>query len=780
MQKILYFLIFFFVTAANASLNQSTLDLSIQNKNIGKSLLYLEDKSAKMELEDIKKTPLKEFKPLNKEIDSQIFTKSAFWYLFNTNNKESSPLQRLIVLGIPWLDNVTLYIEDENGNLATYKGGDTLPFSNRAIDEIFINFLHPFAPGNSKVYVRVQTLDPFIVPISVIDTFTFLKDQAKHSAFSGFVYGIIVAMILYNFILFLSIKTSQYIFYVLYLSLFLIMSTSYNCYTFKWFLFDDPQLQNWAESTTIFLFSIGGLLFAQSFLNLNNSFPHLHRATNYLIIFFVVTMAATFIAGYHYHVMFAITLSVLFSLYVFFIALYSLLKGNYYARFFLLGTTAGLFGTSITAVSVMSIIPYSDIGFHAIDYGMTIDAILLSFALADKMKIIKYEKNLAQDEAKKAHEAKKAKGAFLSNMSHEIRTPMNAILGFINLLKKSIKDEKNLSYVNIILSNSQTLLHVIDDILDLSTIENGKLIINKHFFHPHKELEYVGKLFEPTAKERSIELISNIDPDIPYCLEGDLVRIKQIIFNFLSNAFKFTPQNKKIFIDITYKDSTLFISVKDEGIGIPQSAQKKIFDAFEQAEDTTAGKYGGTGLGLSISLKLAHLMGGDISLSSKEGEGSTFTLSLPLSNCESGEIEYLKEKESELVEDFDYSELSGNILIAEDNKMNQMLMKILLQEYSLEPTIADDGAEAVRIFNSSKFDLILMDESMPNMTGIEAIHKIREHENKNALKPTPIVALTANVMEEDREKFFNAGADDFIAKPIDMAELNRVLKRFLS
>ena len=142
--------------------------------------------------------------------------------------------------------------------------------------------------------------------------------------------------------------------------------------------------------------------------------------------------------------------------------------------------------------------------------------------------------------------------------------------------------------------------------------------------------------------------------------------------------------------------------------------------------------------------------------------------------------EELKEKESELVEDFDYTKLSGNILVAEDNKMNQMLMNILLQEYSLEPTIVDDGVEALKAFNSSKFDMILMDESMPNMTGIEAICKIREHENKNSLKPTPIVALTANVMEEHRKKFFEAGADDFIAKPIDMAELNRVLKRFLS
>lgn len=780
MQKIFYLLIFFFITLSEASSSQQALDLSQKNRNIGKSLLYFEDKSAKMDFEQIKDLPQDAFKPLNRDVDSQLFTTSAFWYKFDVYNKETTPIKKLIVIGIPWIDSVKIHIESKNSKLWVYEGGDTFAYKNRSLDHVNTNFEHEFGSGYSSLYVQIKTLDPFIVPISVMDSSEFLQDEIVHSNYTGFVYGIIMAMLLYNLILFFRIKIAYYGFYVLYLGLFLVMNASYNCYTFKWFFYDYPTIQNWFESTFIYLFSIGGILFAQSFLNLKNSFARLNLVTNYLLLVYVTIMIVTFFIGYRYHVAFAISLTVLFSLYVFGITIYSILMGNHYAKLFLLAITAGLLGTLVTALTVMALIPYTEIGLHAVDYGMIIDTILLSFALADRFKATQEEKLLAEGRTQKALAAKKAKEEFLSNMSHEIRTPMNAILGFINLLKKSIKDEKNLSYLNIILSNSKTLMHVIDDILDLSTIESGKLVINKHFFHPHKELEYVSKLFEPTAKEKSIELISNIDPNIPYCLEGDLLRIKQIIFNFLSNAFKFTPQDKKIFIDIAYKDSTLTVSVKDEGIGIPLDAQKRIFGAFEQAGYRSGEKYGGTGLGLSISLKLAHLMGGDISLSSKEGQGSTFTLSLPLENCESGEIEYLKEEGSELEDNFDYSNLCGNVLVAEDNKMNQMLMEILLQEYSLNPTIAEDGLEVVKLFNSSKFDLILMDESMPNMTGIEAIYKIREHESKNALKPTPIVALTANVMEEDREKFFEAGADDFIAKPIDMAELNRVLKRFLS
>lgn len=779
MGKFLYLFMSIFTTLSLASTPESALDLSIQNENIGKSLFYIEDESAKMSFEQIKNLPQCKFKQVEKNIDSHLFTKSAIWYTFNVYNKEDKPLKKLIVFGIPWLDSIKLHIENEDAEVSTYEGGDTLPYKNRTIKHNLTNFEHEFKPGYSKIYVQIKTRDPFVVPISIVDRYIFLENETSHSSYTSFIYGIIIAMLVYNLVLFLTIKSRHYAFYVLYLGLFLTMHASYNCYTFKLFFSNTPELQNWAESTSIYLFSISGLLFAQSFLNLKNHFPRINIITNYLIIFFIATMVITFFIGYHYHVMFAIAFTLIFSLYALVIAFYSLINKNYYARFFLLGTTAGLVGTSITSLSVMAIIPYSNLGFHAVDYGMIVDTMLLSLALVDKMKIIQNEKMVAQNEAKMAMEAKQAKGEFLSNMSHEIRTPMNAILGFIHVLEKNITDEKNLSYIKIIHSNSQTLLHLIDDILDLSKIENDKLIIEKHPFNPHNEFECVGKLFEAISSEKSIQLFSEISLDVPHCLEGDSIRIKQIMFNFLSNAFKFTPENKKIFIKITYENENLLISVKDEGIGISAEAQRRIFNAFEQADNTTSRKYGGTGLGLSISLKLAKLMSGEIFLTSTDGAGSTFTLSLPLSKCANNEIVSIHE-DTHTKEDFNYDKLCGHVLVVEDNKMNQTLMKILLDEYGLDSTIVGDGVEALDIFKSSKFDLILMDDSMPNMSGIEALKIMRQHENKNGLNPTPIVALTANAMEEDRARFFDAGADDFISKPIDMAKLNKVLERYLS
>ncbi|QBZ83085.1 histidine kinase [Hydrogenovibrio crunogenus] len=211
-----------------------------------------------------------------------------------------------------------------------------------------------------------------------------------------FIYGIIIAMILYHFILFASIQLRYYAYYVLYLMSFLAMNVSYNGYTFQFLLQDSPVIQNWIQGTTIFLFAIAGLLFAKAFLNLEKYIPLAYKITKGMIWLFVSVMLITVFFGYHAHVMFAIGMSVIFSLYVFVIAFLSYVKGNKTARFFLLGTTAGLVGTSVTALTVMAIIPYSHVGYQAVDYGLAIDSILLSFALVDRVKSTEKEKLLAE------------------------------------------------------------------------------------------------------------------------------------------------------------------------------------------------------------------------------------------------------------------------------------------------------------------------------------------------------------------------------------------------
>ena len=391
---------------------------------------------------------------------------------------------------------------------------------------------------------------------------------------------------------------------------------------------------------------------------------------------------------------------------------------------------------------------------------------------------VRYDATDIVNAKNRAMEAKKIKEDFLSNMSHEIRTPMNAILGFTGLLKKNLTDSSSINYVNIIEGSSRSLLLIINDILDFSKIESGKLMIEDHPFNPTDELQQAVELFTVLAKEEEIKLSTHMDSSIPECLSGDILRIKQILNNFLSNAIKFTPHGKNIHVHIDYEkeNSIINITVEDEGVGISKDAQKKIFTAFEQEDNTTARKFGGTGLGLTISTKLADLMNGKIVVESEIGKGSSFTLSIPLNVCNKSLLDGdLKDTES-LTQD---NSLCGHILVAEDNPTNQMLIEILLEDFGLTYEIAHDGLEAVEAINKSKFDMILMDGNMPNMTGTEAAIEIRKYEAQNNIEKISIVALTANVTQDHKNRFIQAGMDDFLAKPIDVKELENILRKYL-
>jgi len=371
----------------------------------------------------------------------------------------------------------------------------------------------------------------------------------------------------------------------------------------------------------------------------------------------------------------------------------------------------------------------------------------------------------------KAEESLVVKSEFLANMSHEIRTPLNAILGFISLLKDITSDNLSIKYLNIISSSSQSLLNIIEDILDFSKIESGKLEIDKIDFNTKTELEIISHLFDAKCSEKNITLILNIDKDIPTYLNTDPLRIKQIISNLLSNAVKFTDAGKKIFVTIDYVDDNLIISIKDEGKGIAKDKQEHIFTAFGQEDTSTTRNYGGTGLGLSICTSLVSLLDGKLELKSELGIGSEFIIHIPASIADSCDKD--KKIADELIK-------LGNVLLVEDNKTNQMFMTIVLEELNLEFDIANDGLEAIEKFKNNNYYVVLMDENMPNMGGIEATAKILEYEKENNLKHTPIIALTANALKGDREKFLAAGMDEYRTKPLDKATLIEVINKVSS
>ncbi len=371
-----------------------------------------------------------------------------------------------------------------------------------------------------------------------------------------------------------------------------------------------------------------------------------------------------------------------------------------------------------------------------------------------------------------AEDSTKAKEMFLANMSHEIRTPMNGILGMTELLSRTALNETQQKHVQLIKNSADNLLVIINDILDMAKIESGKLTIEKI---PFDICEVIKNAIQPLvykAEEKGIELkIHPIQVDHNIVI-GDPFRLTQAFLNLINNAIKFT-ENGSVEISgrIPYSNAdeiTFEFTIKDTGIGIPQNKLDSIFEGFTQASLDTTRKYGGTGLGLTISKNLIQMQGGNIWVESTVGKGSKFIFSI---TYEKG---MLLPQTSDVKTDISNTNLhSIKILLAEDNEVNQYLAKTLLEEEGIEVDIANNGMEALELFEKNTYDLILMDVQMPYMGGVEATAKIRQHQAKSHI---PIIALTANALVGDAEKYISAGMNDYISKPFTREDLFRKIK----
>jgi PAS domain S-box-containing protein len=360
-----------------------------------------------------------------------------------------------------------------------------------------------------------------------------------------------------------------------------------------------------------------------------------------------------------------------------------------------------------------------------------------------------------------AENAVKAKQQFLSNMSHEIRTPMNAIIGFTKVLLKTELTIKQKEYLLAIKMSGDSLIVLINDILDLAKVDAGKMVFEQIPFKMAASISAMLHLFETKIMEKNLKLVKEYDDNIPEVLVGDPVRLHQIILNLVSNAVKFTSKGKiTVSVDLLHEDENQAIirfSVADTGIGIPETKIGKIFENFQQASSGTSRLYGGTGLGLAIVKQLVEPQGGTITVKSKIDEGTTFSFVLSF-------LKTTAEAEAE-PENLELDvEIKGiNVLVVEDITLNQLLMKTLLDDFGFERDVADNGKIAIEMMQKKSYDVVLMDLQMPEMNGFEATDYMRNTMKSNV----PIIALTADVTTADLAKCKLVGMNDYIAKPVD-------------
>jgi signal transduction histidine kinase/CheY-like chemotaxis protein len=396
------------------------------------------------------------------------------------------------------------------------------------------------------------------------------------------------------------------------------------------------------------------------------------------------------------------------------------------------------------------------------------------------------ERKLDAEELRSSKEAaisaNQAKSSFLANMSHEIRTPLTSIIGFAEAaLDEDQSIEERVSALKTIKQSGDHLLNLINDILDFSKIEAGELDIENSLISPFEIVNDVCCIFSPQAEKKNLKFVVEYSFPIPEKINSDALRIKQILINLCSNAVKFTSTGE-IRIKLQYYSSqdVLHFIVSDTGIGVSQEQLKELFKPFRQGDAGITRRFGGTGLGLSLSRRIAELLNGNIDVVSKSDEGSIFTLSLPYISARgtAGKLVYagnqIPTTQQNQPSTLPGSSLSGEILLAEDNLLNQQLVQKYLEKTGATVTVAENGAVAVELARQHHFDLIFLDMQMPVMSGVDALKVLRESGYQ-----LPIVMLTANVTQEDRNLCNEAGSNDFLTKPINRQKLYQVVEKYL-
>ncbi|MFT7261934.1 MAG: signal transduction histidine kinase/CheY-like chemotaxis protein [Glaciecola sp.] len=777
---------------ANWGTTVATDDNSI---NLGPDIQWVKDDTNQLTFEQVKRLPQEEFNNGSQYTFNRGYTSSGYWLRFRLNVPTeliNSPW--LLEIPFPLLDYVALYSPDKNNAYSVIYTGDRSLFSQRDLNTTDFVFKLKPEQKNNVYYLHVKTKDSLQVPLHLWHVDHFPKHNAYVNGLQGIYFGIMLVMILYNLFIYLSVRERSYLYYISYISTFTLFQASIQGFSFEYLW---PNKTGWANISIPFLGVLSlffASLFARSILQTHLLIPKFDKGLVMIAAALFCTLPVVLFADYDVGIIAALLCTFIFFNLVLVISCLAALKGNRTAKVFVVAWAIFLISGVISMLGALNVLPIEYASQVALQIGSAIEVILLSLALADRINVIEKEKVEIEAKSRETllqaniqlENSNRLKDEFIATISHEIRTPMNGVLGSAQLLLDTQPDEYQSLYIDTINRSGQTLLEILNNILDYSKIEADKLELEPIEFELEEMVNECAEFFSVLASQNNVKLFVRIHRNTPKRIISDPVRFKQILLNLISNAFKFTSRGQVVVHVQLSEDSNnkIYIEVEDSGCGLTYEQQNILFQPFVQVDASSSREKGGTGLGLAISKKLTRLMQGDIGVHSLPGKGATFWFTAAIKVIE-------KETNNRF-----FSDKSVCLLLS--NKYQETLIQEQLQDwevniisrnmlqYDNEINVISDNANLPELLNLGILaqNIIIISDSTHKLD--EAVHTITSpitpQKLRHALRSCDSSLLKTSLQNEQR-KIENKTPDfsQLRVLAVDDNSVNRmIIKKMLS